>query len=199
LEGPVSFLKSFATATKEENPWNMREEFYGDGRSEGFADFEGFTYFYGRFGVGPTDLVWPQPGRYDERLLAWHLQEDFEEWQDLLRTAMKLPIERWPSLAKKFPERKVAALRKPLPLMLEWREGTPVGVLRFQTAVDAIMASIQIDKLNGVEFRYCARPDCRKPYKIESRHKRVYCSTDCAHYMAVKASRKRADKRKKRA
>jgi hypothetical protein len=187
----------FWAARKEESPWTVRKEFFAD-IMDGYAGFELFTYFYGRFGIGPADLQFEQPNpRPSGRFLNVFLQRDFEEWQVLIRTAMKIPIEKWASLIRKFPERKVRVLQRPLPLTLEWRKGRPVGVVILRTAVDAIIASIQIDKLNGVEFRYCARPDCQRPYKIESRHKRIYCSTDCAHYMAVKSSRKRAARKSK--
>jgi hypothetical protein len=89
-------------------------------------------------------------------------------------------------------------LLQPLPIKLEWREGKPVGTMILRTVIDAVVASIQIDKLLGAEFRYCARPDCKKPFQIESRHQRIYCSTDCAHYMAVKNSRARAAKNEDR-
>jgi hypothetical protein len=73
-----------------------------------------------------------------------------------------------------------------------------VGTVTLRSFIDAIVASIQIDKLRGAEFRYCARSDCTEPFQVESRHERIYCSTDCAHYMAVKNSRARAEKNKGR-
>ena len=101
---------------------------------------------------------------------------------------MTLPMCEWPSsLFKKFPSRKVNSLLQALPLKLEWREGKPHGTLTVRTVIDAVIVSIQIDKLRGAEFRYCARSDCKTTYRIESRHKRIYCTPDCAHYMAVKA------------
>jgi hypothetical protein len=121
--------KWLSEALKEENPWTVRKEFFADIMG-GFMDFEEFTYFYGRFGIGRTDLQFeqPKPPRSGP-FLAVRLQQDFEEWQELLRAAMKIPTQKWPSLSGKFPARKVAVLQKPLPLKLEWREGKPVGVV----------------------------------------------------------------------
>ena len=55
--------------------------------------------------------------------------------------------------------------------------------------------------LSGVEFRWCARPDCNQMFRKETGHDKIYCSPECAHLTAVRASRARLNKattRKKR-
>jgi hypothetical protein len=59
----------------------------------------------------------------------------------------------------------------------------------------AILASIYIDHLRRAKFRLCARPDCRKPYEIESHHLRRYCTQYCASFQSLR--RKRAQEKKR--
>jgi hypothetical protein len=189
---------------EEENPWIARADFLHEmARMDGRNDYASLTAWYGRFGFGSADLQYDQYEGPDpeDRYASFHLrllQDDIEEWYQLLRAALTMPLDQWPSLAKKFPSRKVNKLLQPLPLKLQWREGKPVGTVTLRSFIDTIVASIQIDKLRGAEFRYCARSDCTEPFQVESRHERIYCSTDCAHYMAVKNSRARAEKNKGR-
>jgi hypothetical protein len=194
--GHTKYPDWLTNADEEKDPWVARDAFSDDVRKMS-AYFGDFTYFFGRFGSGPADLQFEKPkGSLPmQGYLDVGLQHDFQEWRELLRVAAKIPMEKWPSLANKFPRRKVKILQKPIPLRLEWRKGRPVGVMYLHTAVEAIIASIQIDKLNEVELGQCAR--CRRVYPIESRHERKYCGPECGHYMAVKNSRERAAKNMK--
>jgi hypothetical protein len=184
----------------EEDPWRARANFLHDLYKEQEShEYEALTYCFGRFGRDEADLQFEAPRGPIHVITACELlEQDVGEWYELLRTAMTMPMNEWPSLANKFPARKVDILLQPLPIKLEWREGRPVGTMIPRTVIDAVVASIQIDKLLGAEFRYCARPDCKKPFQIESRHRRIYCSTDCAHYIAVKNNRARAVKNENR-
>jgi len=195
------FLDDADSPPDEVDPWDARADFLNESNKLlDFHEYEGLTYCYGQFGRDSADLQFevPETGRPIHVLTASEAEErDVREWYELLRMAMTIPMNEWPSLGSKFPARKMNILLQPLPIKLEWIEGKPVGTMILRTLIDAVIASIQIDKLRGAEFRYCARPDCKKPFQIESRHERIYCSTDCAHYMAVKNSRARAAKNKK--
>jgi len=55
----------------------------------------------------------------------------------------------------------------------------------------AIEYLITLDHLRGARIAVCARSDCGAQYEIMSQHKRLYCSTECAHLVAVRRSREK--------
>lgn len=67
--------------------------------------------------------------------------------------------------------------------------GTLVGEAEALNTFDAILSTIFIDRLKKLRFKVCKRPDCAAIYELTSRHKRKFCSYDCAHLMAVRRSR----------
>jgi hypothetical protein len=125
-------------------------------------------------------------------------QSDFSEWQQLLREALVRPAKDWKSLAERFAPRKVSTLIGPLRILFDWSGNVPLAKVVLPDSLTAIIATIQVDALQGAEFRVCARHDCKSaPFRIEARHK-IYCSTDCAHLVAVRNSRKRVQERAER-
>lgn len=67
-------------------------------------------------------------------------------------------------------------------------DGTLVGEAEAHNTFDAILSTIFIDRLKQLRL-VCERPDCAAIYELTSRHKRKFCSYDCAHLMAVRRSR----------
>lgn len=67
-------------------------------------------------------------------------------------------------------------------------------------SADDIMRSLfivlHLEKLEGIRHKYCALPDCRKPFELKGDKDRKFCSYDCSHKAAVRASRKRAKEAK---
>lgn len=118
---------------------------------------------------------------------------DFRRWQDLIASLMTTPPSKWKGLSAKHDPvdvRAVTGFR--LPLAVDWRNDAPYGVVKVSTVRDAILATIQIDFLQGARFRHCARPDCSSPpFKLESRHDKKYCSYACAHLEVVRRGRKK--------
>lgn len=57
---------------------------------------------------------------------------------------------------------------------------------------DAIKAVLYLEKLQGIQHRFCALPDCRNLFASKSGRQQKFCSYDCSHKAAVRASRKRA-------
>jgi hypothetical protein len=53
----------------------------------------------------------------------------------------------------------------------------------------AVEYLITLDHLRGARIAVCARSDCGAQYEIVSQHKRLYCSMECAHLVAVRRSR----------
>jgi hypothetical protein len=108
------------------------------------------------------------------------------------------PAKDWRSLAEQFAPRKVSQLIGPLRILFDWQRDVPAAKVVLPDSLTAIIATIQVDALQGAEFRVCARHDCKSPpFRVEARHK-IYCNTDCAHLVAVRNSRKRAAERVER-
>lgn len=59
---------------------------------------------------------------------------------------------------------------------------------------DAIEATISIDHLRNLKYRLCKLEDCRKPYRVKTKQRRMYCSTPCAHLANIR--KLRAEKKK---
>jgi hypothetical protein len=54
----------------------------------------------------------------------------------------------------------------------------------------AIRMTVTIDLLHGVKFKICARPDCRRPFPVRSKHRQKYCEQYCGHLESVRRNRK---------
>lgn len=58
---------------------------------------------------------------------------------------------------------------------------------------DAMLSTVTFDAMRGVKFGVCARADCRRPFPIESQHRRIYCDQYCGHLVSVR--KRRSDRR----
>jgi hypothetical protein len=151
------------------DPWQLRKDFL----SWPLDGWEGFIAMAGDFGTF----------RISKRI--------FGQWQSLLREAMIRPAREWVALKSEFQKSHVRLSLQPR-IAFDWGGETPKAIIFAQTALEAIIATIQIDKLIGAEFRVCARHDCKNPpFRVEARHK-IFCLPDCAHLVAVRRSRERA-------
>jgi hypothetical protein len=165
------------------DPWGLRELFL----ECPVESWRGFLERAGMFGPGVFRIS----------------QKSFEEWQRLLREAMITSPSKWRLLEKRFDPQKVNHLLSYTPIRFEWDGETPIMKMASNTALETIIASIQLDALEGAKFRLCARHDCNAaPFRVENRLK-VYCSHECAHLAAVRRSRetktgKRKDRRRGR-
>ncbi len=166
--------------------WNVREEFLSL-KSE--ADFLGFLNRVGRFSAG----IAPDSG-------LWELK-DFKGWQQVFREFLKCSPGMWPNYFVKltaaapgFNVRLIdmevkLSVESRLRMQLSWRRRS--AVIWVAEAVSAILATIYIDHLRRLRFRFCARRDCRRPFEIRSRHKRKYCQQYCAHLESLRRMRNR--------
>lgn len=118
---------------------------------------------------------------------------DFSQFRELrqeLQRAARLPIEKW----HKLHWMNINGLR----VDLNFEEGHLTGECVIASGVRACAAQLFLEKLSGAEYGWCARPDCNKFFRLESKHFRKYCSQDCAHVVAVRTSRERKQQRPKR-
>jgi hypothetical protein len=197
---------------READPWSMRNEFLRLKR-----DTQALLAFLNRWGVwGPTRTSLPTVPEVKAapvgRPRAWPpFDLDPKKLSDALDDAMSVgqikadsnalnylfPPEIWA-----FQENCRDALRKPAHewltaqklLALMPRQQYPHYVLNAVGCRAAVLDTITIDLLKKVKFRLCARPDCRSPFAIESKHKREYCCQPCAHLESVRRNRRSAKK-----
>jgi hypothetical protein len=161
---------------RELDPWDLRDMFLAWLPE----DWKNFLSFAGSFSTSGLD------------------QGEFMEWQGLLREALKLPPRKWPQLQKRFDPRKVEKFLAPLRIEFVWDEESPRAHIATMRSLDAIIATIQLDKLRGTQFRTCARHDCAAPPFPGDDPRKQFCSAECAHLVAVRRSRARAPKTGKR-
>ena len=69
------------------------------------------------------------------------------------------------------------------------------GAITLTGAYEALLATVFFDIASGTRFKTCARPDCRKPFPVESKHKKKYCEWNCAHIETVRRNRKPKSKK----
>jgi hypothetical protein len=81
-------------------------------------------------------------------------------------------------------------LWQPLPMEMVFHQ-PPAVIVRCKDIQDAMRASVFLDRLDGFPWRRCAREDCGRVFKLESKRARLYCSTDCAHLQSVRSYNER--------
>lgn len=80
--------------------------------------------------------------------------------------------------------------------------GNPEGKQRLiaqvtpATALDAILATVYVDKLRGLELQVCALKECNETFEKQSDHGKIYCSQYHAHLASVRRNRAEAKLRK---
>lgn len=115
----------------------------------------------------------------------------FRELQQVLRKAAEVPVEKWGEASIRWFN--VSLLK----VELNFEEGHLTGECVAHPGVLACTAQLFFEKLSGAEYGWCARSDCNEYYRLESKHPRKYCSQECAHVVAVRASRERTAQRRK--
>jgi hypothetical protein len=66
----------------------------------------------------------------------------------------------------------------------------PYFSLRTNLGHEAVRTTVTVDLLNESQFKVCARRDCSKPFRIQSKHTRIFCSQYCGHLESVRRQRK---------
>jgi hypothetical protein len=64
------------------------------------------------------------------------------------------------------------------------------------SALNAILATVYIEKLRGLDLRLCALKECNETFIVESNHGKAYCGNYHAHLASVR--RRRAEAKKER-
>jgi hypothetical protein len=157
--------------------WTMRERFLGLRRSE--QALLKFLRWAGRF--PPITL------------LADFEMSAFWEWQDIFRKALVQRNSQWRKQFDKFPNiipdyLLVEERLSDVQFLLKGKKTR--AVIQAACGLYAIGTTIELDLLSGAQFKWCARPDCRKKlFQPQSRHQTKYCSYECAHLQSVRNAR----------
>lgn len=77
------------------------------------------------------------------------------------------------------------------PTKVDKRPRLRVSVI-VESLLEAVLATVYLDKLIGIDYHLCALPDCQKLYEVNSKHERQYCSQACAHKASVRRRRAEA-------
>ncbi len=178
--------------------WMMRHEFFGL-RPGDTAALLSFLNKWGWWGSRPPDGVpcemrpmqkvpksWVSPIAVS---VVWQLQEQFKR-------ALTRSISSW--LFKSEGDGRVEVLDNNVARSIQLQPAPPYHLLEFQGCEEAIRATITIDLLQSAKFRLCARPDCQRPFRVESQHARKYCEQYCGHLESVRNRRSLAKKEKEK-
>lgn len=124
----------------------------------------------------PTPFIWGAPESERTELLpdvlrrlVWNVHQPTFDWLQGRARSLELVCVEEP----KDPQHRPAML-------------ADVSV---NTSLDAILASVYIDTLSGIEYELCSLPDCPNVYQVKSNHERTYCSQACAHKASVRRLR----------
>ena len=127
--------------------------------------------------------------------LSPSLAKYLHELKDLLMKWMPLGPRSWHKLEGRFSKSLLEYVclgtgrHHSLTAAFGWsRDGAPTVTVFAHDEIEAIILTVHIDHLRRVRFKSCARPDCRKPFRLTSRHRRLYCGPYCGHLVAVRNS-----------
>ena len=73
---------------------------------------------------------------------------------------------------------------------------TVEGVVTVTNARHMLFTTVLADVARGIRFKTCQRKDCQRPFALESKHKKKFCSQYCGHLVSLRKKRKRAKKPK---
>jgi len=185
---------------KERSAWDCREEFLAipDGDNEKMRLYLESVGLWLDDRYGPPDYVHPI------REVAQHLKAEHPQpvailglwkFQSMLKRSLINPRafrEKY-GLALGRPETGLQLLNETkkvmeFPLSMELGKAA-TGVIPLNDAFRMLLATVFIDVVRGIRFKVCQRKDCRKPFPLESKHKKKFCCWYCAHITTVRRNR----------
>lgn len=69
------------------------------------------------------------------------------------------------------------------------------GAVTLTDAYHMLLSTVFFDVARGIRFKTCQRKDCGKPFPLETKHKKKFCSWYCAHITTVRKNRPHVKKR----
>lgn len=164
--------------TGELDAWETRARFFR------LDTLEEFLTFLNRTGT----LAWPSESGF------WTVQK-LRLLQVELRRLLQTPPQKWRAQENADVFQALVTART-VRLQFGWRNNQHCAVIIANSTLQALIASVQLDHLRNARYSFCARADCRTQYEITSKHKRKYCSPECAHMEVVRRARANMKPRK---
>lgn len=123
---------------------------------------------------------------------------DLGGWQSLIRALLCAEPKNWAKVAAATsPALADSLLRyrnQLVHLPLDSPDGAPK--VHANSTLDAIIATLLVDYLNGVRYGMCARKDCGKLYRMTTKRRRIFCSQYCGHLVSLRKKRSAKQARK---
>jgi hypothetical protein len=205
----MRFATSSASNDRPYDPYMLRDSFLAIRSAGEAAEFFGVAGYFHDFNVRDGESV-------HERM-SWTRIQD---WQKIIRGVLRYGWLSDKPLMKNgelvgvdydAPAELLPTLHTASQAEGSWLSGIPRGFFIFpelenkatdrpvlratimvHSVLEAILATIYVDSLNGVQRELCGFPDCNTLYEITSNHVRHYCSQACAHKASMRARRKKA-------
>jgi hypothetical protein len=75
------------------------------------------------------------------------------------------------------------------------------GALGISDVHTMLIATVIFDAARGIRFKVCAREDCKRPFPLKTKRRKIFCNPYCAHITTVRRNRpkKGGEKRTKTA
>jgi CGNR zinc finger protein len=179
------FIPEPTRSPAELDPWSVRKEFL-ELKHDQRAKLEEFLKSTGAF-------CWINDYRPLREEEIWVIQGILQK--ELLKpraAAPARPSDDWSWSFADTIRKRISAYE--LNVVIRLQDGELVGLMQESTTLDAILCTIVVDRVRKFRFKICARSECGKIYELTSRHRRKYCSFDCAHLVAVRSSRARLER-----
>lgn len=171
---------------KHDDVWKLRAKFFA--LPETNKALESFLNETG---------VWSNDGRIVSHKSARHIQEfpfrtvavtEIWEHRDMLRRAL---------LNKKAFRQGYGKSDFEFQMRFQLTATAVEGVIEAIDTYQALLASVFIDVARGERFKVCARADCGKIFRLETRHRKIFCDQYCGHLVSVRSKREREGKAKR--
>jgi len=160
---------------RKRDPWEMREEFLRL-KNTNLA----LTQFLNKWGDWDSSFLVEIPFRSllfgEQARPMFVIPELVWERQQFYRAAMQTSAEDW--MANHG--------RVPTPRRISTH---PFFQTIDSTCSMAIETTITMDKLRDIPYRLCALEGCGLPFRLKTKHEKLYCSSKCAHHASVKRGR----------
>jgi hypothetical protein len=160
---------------RQKDPWEMRDEFLGLKNTNA-----ALTRFLTKWGDWDSSFLFDIPpgdsllgGQESPRFV---IPELVWERQRFYKAAIAGSAEDWMANYG----------RVPTPTRLSTH---PFLQTIDSTCSMAIETTITMDKLRDIPYRLCALKGCGKPFRLKTKHDKLYCSAKCAHHASVKRGR----------
>jgi hypothetical protein len=118
----------------------------------------------------------------------WRMPDLFKAQQGVRQLLQTLP-QRWTfgTIGDNRRKRDLGPPNRPHSVCLN--KDSHYAIVSTSVTLRALVVSVMIDHVRDARYSFCARADCGTQFRFESRHKRKYCSFECAHVEAVRRHR----------